>query len=88
MSIPVVHPWDNIFFFELAFIPCKNIHHRPDSTRLNASSFVLFTFKLSRIDQMFGDIWSLIGWILWAENPDWMSKSKFVYWSRGQNQNK
>ena len=24
----------------------------------------------------------------WAENPDWMSGSKFVYWSRGQNQNK
>ena len=62
MSIPVVHPWDNIFFFKLAFIPCKNIHYRLDSTRLIASSFALFTFKLSWIYRMFGDIWSLIGW--------------------------
>ena len=70
MSIPVLHPWDNIFFFKLAFIPFKNIHYRPDSTRLNASSFALFTLKLSGIYQMFGDIWldgsyeqrTLIGW--------------------------
>ena len=45
MSIPVMHPRDNIFFFKLAFNPCKNIHYRPDSTRLNATRFVLFTFK-------------------------------------------
>ena len=42
MSIPVMHPQDKIFFFTLEFIPCKNIHY---STRLNASMFVLFTFK-------------------------------------------
>ena len=31
--------------FPQSFIPCKNIHYRPDSTRLNATRFVLFTFK-------------------------------------------
>ena len=55
MSNPVMHPGSNIFFFKisLAFIPCKNIDYRPDSTRLNVPrySFVyLQTEKKISID--------------------------------------
>ena len=76
MPIPVVHPWDNIFFFKLAFIPCKNIHYRPDSTRLNAAQLECIKFCFVYL-QTVRDLSNVL-WYLIADWMDLMSREPWL----------
>ena len=89
MSSAVVYPEVNIFFFQIAFIPCQNIQNWPYTKHLNTGGQWCFcseweigqrpVYSFTSVDQV---LWSLIGSSIWeiGERPVYQALWSLIGW--------